>query len=143
MEIVNRKAKFDYTFLRTEIAGIQLMGSEIKAIRSSKISLADSFCLFVNGELFLKNSHITENGTAFSHKADRDRKLLLNKKELVKLEKELVKGLTVVPYKLFIDKRGFAKVQIALAKGKKDYDKRESIKKRDTEREIRTIETTR
>jgi SsrA-binding protein len=140
MEIVNRKAKFDYTFLRTEIAGIQLVGSEIKAIRSSKISLADSFCMFVNGELFLKNSHITGNGTAYSHVENRDRKLLMKRNELVKLEKELVKGLAVVPYKIFIDKRGFAKVQIALAKGKKDYDKRESIKKRDIEKQTR-IET--
>ena len=136
MEIVNRKARYDYSFLKMEVAGIELVGSEIKSIRKSNVSLADSFCLFMNGELFLKNSKIKENGTAFSHKEDRDRKLLMKRSELNKLEKELTKGLSIIPYKIFIAKRGFAKVEIALAKGKKDYDKRETIKKREAEREI-------
>jgi len=137
MEIVNRKARYDYTFLKTETAGIELVGSEIKSIRSSNVSLADSFCIFQNGELFLKGALIKENGTAFSHKENRDRKLLMKRRELEKLQKELVKGLTIVPYKIFFNSRGWAKMEIALAKGKKDYDKRETIKKREIERQIR------
>jgi len=136
VEIVNRRAKYDYEFLRSEIAGIQLKGSEIKSIANNKMSLADSFCLFINNELFLLNSKISENGTAFCHLENRERKLLLKRKELNKLQKDLVKGLTIVPYKVFINERGFAKVLIYLAKGKKDYDKRETIKKRDSDREI-------
>jgi SsrA-binding protein len=135
--IVNRKAKHDYTFLKTETVGIELVGSEIKSIRAAKMTLTDAFCVFHNGELFLKNAKISGNGTAFSHDELRDRKLLMKKVELQKLEKELVKGLTIVPYMIVFGDRGWAKVVIALAKGKKDYDKRETIKKREIEREIR------
>jgi len=142
MEIVNRKARHDFIFLRTEVAGIQLMGSEIKSVRQSRVNLTDSFCFFENGELFLKNAHISENGTAFSHQETRPRKLLLKRRELQKLEKELVKGLTIIPYKIFINARALAKVEIVLAKGKKNYDKRETLKKRDSDLEIaRSLKT--
>jgi SsrA-binding protein len=141
MEIVNRKAKYDYEFLRMETTGIELVGSEIKSIRASKVSIAEAFCVFENGELFLKNAIIKENGTAFSHEENRDRKLLMKRSELDKLQKDLVKGLTIVPYRIIIGQRGWAKVIIALAKGKKNYDKRETIKKRETEREIRNEKT--
>ena len=137
VQIVNRKAKFDYEFLDTYVSGIMLMGSEIKSIRQSKMNLHDSFCIFEAGELLLKNAHISENATAYSHEALRTRKLLLKKRELQKLEKELIKGLTIIPYRVFITDKGLAKVEIALARGKKDYDKRETIKKRDSDRELR------
>lgn len=136
ISIINRKAKFEFEFIRTEVAGIVLQGSEIKAIRMSKVNLSDSFCSFINGELFLRNAHISENGTAFTHTAIRDRKLLLKRKELNKLKKELIKEFTIVPYKLFINERGFCKIEIALAKGKKTFDKRQSIKERETKIEI-------
>lgn len=136
LQIINRRAKYDYEFIKTEIAGMQLVGSEIKSIRKSLVSLGESFCIFNNGELILKNANIKENGTTFSHEGLRDRKLLLKKKELEKLQKELIKGLTIVPYRIFINERGFAKIEIALAKGKKDYDKRSSIKAREAKTEI-------
>ena len=136
ISIINRKAKFEYEFIRTEVAGIVLMGSEIKSIRKSRVNLSDSFCSFIDGELYLRNANIAENGTDFCHEAIRDRKLLLKKRELNKLKKELIKEFTIVPYKLFINERGFCKIEIALAKGKKTYDKREAIKARETKIEI-------
>jgi SsrA-binding protein len=106
------------------------------------MNLQDSFCIFEAGELLLKNAHISENGTAFSHQETRPRKLLLKRRELQKLEKELVKGLTIIPYKIFINARALAKVEIVLAKGKKNYDKRETLKKRDSDLEIaRSLKT--
>ncbi|HAS42375.1 MAG TPA: SsrA-binding protein [Microscillaceae bacterium] len=140
VHIKNRKASFDYHFIDKYIAGLVLTGTEIKSIRQSKVTLGDAFCFFKDGELWVKQMHISpyENGTHYNHEPTRERKLLLNKKELKKIDKKLDdKGLTVVPTRLFINDRGFAKLEVAVAKGKKLYDKRESIKERDTKREIR------
>ena len=139
MTIINRKVKFEYEFLDTYIAGIQLIGTEMKPIRNGKVSLVDSFCFFNNNELFLKNAVINNDGTAFTHTPNRDRKLLLKKKEINKLQRDLTDGLTIIPYKLFINSKGFVKVEIILGKGKKNYDKRETIKKRDIERDIKKL----
>jgi SsrA-binding protein len=125
INIVNKKAKFEYEFIRTEIAGIVLMGSEVKSIRDGKISLVESYCSFNNGELYLKNANITEFLSDYTHKSSQDRKLLLKKVELNRLKKELIKGLI--------------KVEIVLARGKNHQDKRDTIKKRDIEREIKLI----
>lgn len=135
--IINKKSKFEFTFIRTEISGIQLSGSEVKSIRLGKVSLVDSFCFFNENELFVKNININNDGSTFSHTPVRDRKLLLKKRELSKLKNDLIDGLTIVPYRLFVNDRGRIKVEIALAKGKKLYDKRETIKKRDIEREMK------
>jgi SsrA-binding protein len=135
--IVNKKAKFEFSFIRTEISGIQLSGSEVKSIRLGKVSLVDSFCFFNENELFVKNINVNNDGSAFTHIPVRDRKLLLKKRELTKLKNDLIDGLTIIPYRLFVNDRGMIKVEIALAKGKKLYDKRETIKKRDIEREIK------
>lgn len=121
------------------VAGMVLTGTEIKSIREGKAALSDSYCYFRNGELYIKNMHIAEYtmGTHYNHEPNRERKLLLSKAELNKLQKKLKdQGLTVIPIRLFISQSGYAKLEIALAKGKKEFDKRESIKKRDTEREI-------
>ena len=140
VHIKNRKASFDFHFLDKYIAGLVLTGTEIKSVRQSQVTLGDAFCYFTDGELWIKQMHISpyENGTHYNHEPTRERKLLLNKKELRKIEKKLAeKGLTIVPTRLFINNRGFAKLEIAVAKGKKLYDKRESIKERDTKRELR------
>jgi SsrA-binding protein len=139
VNIENRKAKFDYQFLDIFTAGIVLKGTEIKSIREGKAGLADSYCYFKNDELFVKNFHITEydNASFYNHEPLRERKLLLSRQELDKLLKKVKdQGLTIVPIKLFISDRGFAKLNIALAKGKKAFDKREDIKKKDLEREM-------
>ena len=135
--IVNRKAKFDYTFLETYTCGICLKGSEVKSIRAGNVSMADSYCLFDKGELWIKELNIAVTTKGSNHDPLQERKLLLKKKELKKLEDSLLKGLTIIPIKIFVNERSKIKVEIALAKGKKDYDKRQDIKKRDTEREIR------
>lgn len=135
--IVNRKAKFDYTFLETYTCGICLKGSEVKSIRAGNVSMADSYCLFDKGELWIKELNIAVTTKGSNHDPLQERKLLLKKKELKKLEDSLLKGLTIIPIKIFVNERAKIKVEIALAKGKKDYDKRQDIKKRDTEREIR------
>jgi len=138
VNIENRKAKFDYQFIDTLTAGMVLRGTEIKSIREGKAGLADSYCYFKNDELFVRNFHITEYSRAsfYNHEPMRERKLLLSRTELNKwLKKVKEQGLTIVPVKLFINEKGFAKLNIALAKGKKAYDKREDIKKRDVERE--------
>ena len=135
--VINKKAKFEYEFIRVEVAGIVLMGSEVKSIRAGKISIAESYCVFDGDELFLKNANISEIGTAFSHNSKQDRKLLLRKTELLKFKKELIKGFTVIPYKVFINEKGKIKVEVVLAKGKKNYDKRESIKERDVQKQIK------
>jgi SsrA-binding protein len=137
VNIVNKKAKFEYEFIRTEVCGIMLMGSEVKAIRDGKISLVESFCTFINGELFLRNANISEMSSDYTHKSNQDRKILLKRKELSRLEKELVKGLTIVPYRIFLNENGFIKIEIVLARGKKLHDKRETIKVRDIERDIK------
>lgn len=120
------------------MAGLVLTGTEIKSIREGKAALVDSYCYFRNNELFIRNMHIAEysEGTHYNHEPNRERKLLLSKPELNKMQKKLKdQGLTIVPIRLFISDSGYAKLEIALAKGKKEFDKRESIKKRDTERE--------
>ena len=137
VNIVNRRAKFEYEFIRTEIGGIVLMGSEVKSIRDGKISLSESFCTFINGELFLKNANISEMSSDYTHKSNQDRKILLKKRELTRLQKELIKGLTIVPYRVFLNEKGLIKIEVVLAKGKKLYDKRETIKARDIEREFK------
>jgi SsrA-binding protein len=139
IEIVNRKASFEFQFIDKFIAGMVLKGTEIKSIRLGNVNLGDAFCFFIHDELFVKNMHIGkyEMGTHYNHEPMRDRKLLLNKNELRKIEKALKEqGITVIPYKLFINEKGIAKLEIALAKGKKLHDKRESIKEKDTNREI-------
>ncbi len=139
IKIKNKRAEFEYFFLEKFTAGLVLRGTEIKSIREGKANIADAYCTFFNGELFVKNMHIAEYrfGTYLNHQPKSDRKLLLTKKELRKLElRSKDKGLTIIPSLLFIDERGFAKLNIALAKGKKDYDKRESIKEKDLRREM-------
>ncbi|UUV20963.1 SsrA-binding protein SmpB [Paenimyroides aestuarii] len=134
INILNKRAKFEFEFIEKYTAGIVLAGTEIKSIRLGKASIADSFCEFQNGELFMINSHVEEYsfGTHYNHKAKSERKLLLNKKELKSLNKSVQnKGLTIVPLRLFTNEKGLAKVEIALAKGKKLYDKRETIKDRE------------
>jgi SsrA-binding protein len=136
VNIVNRKAKFEYTFERTEKAGMVLFGSEVKAIRNGKCSLVDAYCIFEDDEIFIKSMNIPiEGGKAFSHEPGRSRKLLLKRKEINKLQKDLVKGLTIIPYRIFETDKGLLKIEICLAKGKKLYDKRNTIKERDLDRE--------
>ncbi|MCL6217608.1 SsrA-binding protein SmpB [Zunongwangia pacifica] len=142
INIKNRKAKFQYEFLDKYVAGIKLAGTEIKAIRQGKASIAESFCEFQDGELYVINMHVEEysHATHFNHNPKSERKLLLQKRELRKLEKEVKNGgLTIIPLRLFINDRGLAKVQITLAKGKKLYDKRETIKDRDNKRKLDRI----
>ena len=143
IQIKNKKARFEYELLEEFTAGIVLTGTEIKSIRNSKASIAESFCEFNNqGELFTINMHIEEYayGTRFNHLPKAQRKLLLNKKELKKLHREVQNtGLTIVPLLLYINEKGFAKLRIALARGKKLYDKRETIKDRDNKRDLDRI----
>jgi SsrA-binding protein len=139
IRIKNRKVTFEYELIEKWIAGIKLTGTEIKSIRGGKVNLTESYCQFYGGELFVKNMHISEYdfGTCNNHEARRDRKLLLNRKELTKLEKKVKEsGLTIVCVKLFINERGLAKLEIALARGKKTYDKRESLKQKDAQRDM-------
>lgn len=140
MEIKNRAAYHEYFIEDKYIAGMVLVGTEVKSIREGKVNFADSFCVFHKGELWVKNMHIAEYrfGTTNNHIAVHDRKLLLNKKELRKLENKIKeKGYTIVPLQIFFNEKGLAKIEIGLGKGKKLYDKRDSIKQRDTEREIK------
>ncbi|SFD03985.1 SsrA-binding protein SmpB [Algibacter pectinivorans] len=143
INIQNKKARFLYEILDKYTAGIVLTGTEIKSIRSSKASIAESFCEFSeNGELFVVNMTIQEYafGNYYNHKPKATRKLLLNKKELKKLNKEVQNsGLTIIPLRLFINDKGYAKLDIALAKGKKLFDKRETIKDRDNKRDLDRI----
>lgn len=139
ISIKNRKVTFEYELIERFVAGMQLVGTEIKSVRNGKVNLTDSYCQFYNRELYVKNLHIAEYemGTCNNHIAKRDRKLLLNRKELQKLEKKVKdSGLTIVCVKLFVTARGLAKLEIALAKGKKTYDKRESLKDKDAKREM-------
>jgi len=139
ININNRKARYEYHFLDKYVAGIQLTGTEIKSIREGKVNLQEGYCYIRQGEMFVKNMHISpyKQGTHYNHEPARERKLLLKRKELHKLEnKGTEKGLTIVPTRLFINDRGLAKLEIALGKGKKLYDKREDIKKKDAKREL-------
>lgn len=142
VNILNKRARFDFEIIETYTAGIVLTGTEIKSIRLGKAQIADSFCEFSNGELFAINTSIEEYafGNAFNHKAKSERKLLLNRRELKNLERSVQqKGLTIVPLRLFTNEKGFAKLEIALCRGKKTYDKRESLKEQDTKRDLDRI----
>ncbi len=139
VNIRNKKASHDFEFLEKFVAGIQLSGTEIKSIRLGKASLVDCFCYFHNGELFVKNMHVAEYywGNLNNHDPKRDRKLLLTKKELDKLfRRSQEKGLTIVAFHLFLNEKGLAKLEIALAKGKKEFDKREDLKHKEAKREM-------
>lgn len=139
INIKNKRAKFEYHLLDTFVAGIQLSGTEIKSIRNNKASILEAYCIFDKGEMWIRNMHISEydNASFYSHKPRKDRKLLLNKKEINKIEKFLKdKGNTVIPLKLFISEKGWAKMEIALAQGKKLHDKRQSLKEKDDKREM-------
>ena len=141
--IKNRKASYEYSFLDTYVAGIQLVGVEIKSIRNGRVNLSEAYCVFQQGELYLKNTHISPYENAGYVKVDplRDRKLLLNKKELRKLSESVSrKGLTIVPTKMFINERGLCKVEICLCQGKKNYDKRESLKEKDMKKRVNNLD---
>lgn len=142
INIKNRQARYQYEFVDTYIAGMVLKGTEIKSIREGKVNLMDGYCFFSNGELYVKGIHISPyiQGSFYNHDTTRERKLLLQKKELAKLESKMnEKGLTIIPFRLFINDRGLAKLEIALAKGKKIHDKRDSIKDKDVKRELDRI----
>lgn len=141
MEIVNRKAKHDYFIEDTIEAGIVLKGTEVKSVRNGQANLKDSYAIIKNDEVFLLNMHIShyKEGNIFNHEETRTRKLLMHHKEILKLNNKIkLEGFTLIPLKLYF-KGNYAKILIGVAKGKKDYDKRETIKKRDIEREIRKI----
>ncbi len=137
--IKNKRATFDYEILDRFVAGIQLYGTEIKSIRDGKAGLSDTYCTFINDELWVKNMHIATYffGTYNNHDVRRDRKLLLNKRELTKLSRATKEtGNTIIPLKMFINDKGLAKLEIGLAKGKKTYDKRHSLKEKEDKRAI-------
>ncbi len=139
VNIKNRRATFDYEITDTYTAGIVLTGTEIKSIRMGKASLVDTFCYINNGEVWVKNMYVAEYfyGTHYNHTERRDRKLLLNRKEIRDLAREAEgTGFTIVPLRLFISQKGYAKLVIGVARGKKEYDKRQSIKERDDKREL-------
>ena len=141
--IKNRRASHEYLFLDTYIAGIQLIGVEIKSIRKGEVNLSEAYCIFQNGELYLKNTHISPYENAGFVKVDplRDRKLLLNKNELRKLSEGISrKGLTIIPTKMFINDRGLCKVEVCLCQGKKNYDKRESLKEKDMKKRVDNLD---
>lgn len=138
-EVINRRARYEYHFHSKYEAGIMLQGSEIKSIRNGHVNLSDAYCLFVNNELFIKSLYIKEydNAGYANHESRRDRKLLLKKKELKKLLRRVKeKGQSIVPYRVYFSERNFVKVEIALAQGKKSFDKRESIKEKDNKRNL-------
>jgi len=135
VNIVNKKSKFEYEFIRTLNAGIQLTGSEVKSTRESRVDFTDSYCYFNDGELFIRNLHVSTTDSHYSHEAKRERKLLLKRRELDKLGKDLVKNMTIVPYRIYETEKSIFKIEIALGRGKKLYDIRETIKNRDIERE--------
>lgn len=142
LEIVNRRASFEYQFLEVFETGLVLTGTEIKSIRKGNANLRDAYCYFKKGELLVKNLFIAEYsfGNVFNHEPRRTRKLLLRRTQLRKLEKQMKeRGFTIVPVRLYITDRGFAKLEIALAQGKKSYDKRETIKAKDVKRDLDRI----
>lgn len=142
INIKNRRAGYEYELIDKYVAGMQLMGTEIKSIREGKATLADAYCYFKGEELWVKQMHITPyaQGTHYNHDQTRERKLLLNKQELKKmLGKTEEKGMSIIPTRLFINDRGFAKLEIALARGKKLHDKRDSIKERDVKRDLQRM----
>ena len=138
ISIKNRKAEFEYFLITKFTAGLVLTGTEIKSIRAGKANIQDAYCAFANGELWVHNMHVSEyaNGSYNNHLAKRDRKLLLNKREIKKLLVKLnERGFTIIPTLLYINENGYAKLDIALARGKKKYDKREAIKEKDNNRQ--------
>jgi len=140
--IKNKRASFDYELLETFIAGLVLTGTEIKSVRLGKASLVDTYCVVERKELWVKNMYIAEYfyGTYNNHAARRDRKLLLNRKEIRKIEAAAKNsGFTIIPTKLFINDKGLAKIVIAIAKGKREYDKRQSLKERDDQQEMKRV----
>lgn len=140
MELTNKKAYHEYFFEATYTAGLVLAGTEIKSLRGGKASFNDSYCLFEKGELFVKSLHISEYafGTYANHEPLQERKLLLNRKELKKLEAKVnEKGYSIIPLRIFINEKGFAKMDIGLGKGKNNYDKRETLKQRETDRDVK------
>jgi len=142
INVRNKRATYEYELMEKFVAGIQLKGTEIKSIREGKISLQDGYCFFSHGEAFAKGINIStySQGTHYNHEPVRDRKLLLKKSELRRLESKVEeKGLTLVPVRLFINERGLAKLEVALGRGKKIHDKRESIKEKDLRRELSRI----
>ncbi len=139
IQIKNKRAYFDYHILESFVAGIALLGTEIKSIRQGKANMSDAFCMFIGNNLYVRNLHISEySHSSFRlHDIKRDRALLLHKKELKKLKvKGEEKGYTIVPLRIFTNERGYAKIEIALAQGKKEFDKRDSIKEREGKREM-------
>ncbi|MCB0509545.1 MAG: SsrA-binding protein SmpB [Bacteroidetes bacterium] len=142
INIKNKRARFDFELLQSYVCGIQLTGTEIKAIRSGKAHINEAFCQMRKGELYVVNMHIAEYtfGTHYNHVPNQPRKLLLNKRELRQIHKKITeKGLTIIPTLLFLSDRGFAKLEIAVAKGKKTHDKRQSLKDKDNKRELDRI----
>jgi SsrA-binding protein len=136
--IENRKANFNYVIGDKFVAGIQLIGTEIKSIREGNINFNDSFCLFINNELIIRGLYISDYSFGTKHENSRDKKLLLNKKELKKIKNKITeRGLTIVPLKGFFSNEGFFKIEIGIGKGKNEFDKRETIKKRDIDRELK------
>ena len=142
INIKNRKASHEYEFIDKFVAGIVLTGTEIKSIRNSQVTMSDAHCVFIGDELWIKNLHISEysNGGYVNHEPKRERKLLLNRQELEKINgKVTTKGMTIIPTRLFVNDKGRAKVEIAVAKGKKLFDKRESLKDKDNKRDLDRI----
>ena len=142
INIKNRKASHEYEFIDKFVAGVVLMGTEIKSIRNSDVNMSDAYCVFIEEELWIKNLHISEysNGGYTNHAPKRERKLLLNRQELEKIHgKVKTKGMTIIPTRLFINDKGKAKIEIAVAKGKKLFDKRESLKAKDNKRDLDRI----
>lgn len=139
VNIKNKRARFEYHLMDTFVAGIQLGGTEIKSIRNSKASILEAYCVCVNSEIWIRNMHITEyeNGSFYNHKPRADRKLLLNRKEIKQIEKFLqVKGNTLIPLRLFLSEKGWIKIEIACAQGKKLHDKRQDLKAKDDKRDM-------
>jgi SsrA-binding protein len=141
-EIINRKAKFEYQFLQDFEAGIALLGTEVKAIREGNANLTDAYCLIVGPQIIVKNLYIGDfkHGNIYNHEHRRDRVLLLRKSEIKKIERRVTeKGMTLVPYRIYFSDRGLVKVVVVLAQGKKEFDKREAMKERDSKRELDRI----
>ena len=142
INIKNRKANFEYQLISNYIAGISLLGTEIKSIRDNKANISDAYCVIIDNEIYVKNLHISEyeSGGHTNHEPKRDKKLLLNKQEIHKISSKVkIKGNSIIPIRLFINENGKAKLEISLARGKKNYDKRQSIKEKDLKRETERI----
>jgi len=139
LSVINKKAKFEYEFIETLTAGIQLIGSEVKTVKKIKFSINDAFCFFKDNELFIKNMVLTEKVNEFAPDVKRDKKLLIKKKEINNLKRDLTNGLTIIVNKVFENEKGLIKVEISLARGKKLYDKRNTIKERDLNRDKKFV----